>query len=162
MDVVDCTHQQISVTRLVREPATMTDLLTREVISPAAARRYAARRRQFDSRRIYVRPRTGPQSAHLWWPARCRHRGGSGGVTKVTSHPPWRGSLFHVIIMRVTKSFRCRFVPLLYTFRRPNSQMLKFYSPVSPDSLDARWLRSLGFPSKNPRSANEAASAPMA
>ena len=21
------------------------------------------------SRRIYVRPRTGPQSAHLWWPA---------------------------------------------------------------------------------------------
>jgi len=29
------------------------------------------RRRQFDSRRIYVRPRAGPQSAHLWWPA-CR------------------------------------------------------------------------------------------
>jgi len=27
------------------------------------------RRRQFDSRRIYVRPRTGPQSAHLWWRA---------------------------------------------------------------------------------------------
>ena len=24
------------------------------------------RRWQFDSRRIYVRPRTGPQSAHLW------------------------------------------------------------------------------------------------
>jgi len=24
------------------------------------------RRSQFDSRRIYVRPRTGPQSAHLW------------------------------------------------------------------------------------------------
>ena len=24
---------------------------------------------QFDSRRIYVRPRTGPQSAHHWWPA---------------------------------------------------------------------------------------------
>ena len=23
------------------------------------------------------------------------------GVTKVTSHPPWRGSLFHVIIMLV-------------------------------------------------------------
>jgi len=22
--------------------------------------------------RIYVRPRTGPQSAHLWWPASCR------------------------------------------------------------------------------------------
>jgi len=28
------------------------------------ARRYAPRRRQFDSRRIYVRPRTGPQSTH--------------------------------------------------------------------------------------------------
>ena len=27
------------------------------------------RRWQFDSRRIYVRPRTGPQSTHLWWPA---------------------------------------------------------------------------------------------
>jgi len=25
-----------------------------------------------------------------------------GGVTRVTSHPPWRGSLFHVIIKRVT------------------------------------------------------------
>jgi len=38
-------------------------------IGPGAARRYAPRRWQFDSRRIYVRPRTGPQSAHLWWPA---------------------------------------------------------------------------------------------
>jgi len=29
------------------------------------------------------------------------HRGGSGGgVTRVTSHPPWRGSIFHVIIIR--------------------------------------------------------------
>jgi len=30
------------------------------------------RRWQFDSWRIYVRPRTGPQSARLWWPASCR------------------------------------------------------------------------------------------
>jgi len=32
------------------------------------------------------------------------YRGGSRGETRVTSHPPpdWRGSLFHVIIMRVT------------------------------------------------------------
>ena len=30
------------------------------------------RRWQFDSRRIYVRPRTDPQFAHLWWPASCR------------------------------------------------------------------------------------------
>ena len=42
-------------------------------IAPGAARRYApppmeVRRRQ-KSRRIYVRPRTGPQSAPLWWPA---------------------------------------------------------------------------------------------
>ena len=29
-----------------------------------------------------------------------RHRGGSRG--RVTSHPLWRGSLFHVIIMRAT------------------------------------------------------------
>ena len=35
------------------------------------ARRYAPRLRQFDSRRIYVRPPLGPQSAHLWWPASC-------------------------------------------------------------------------------------------
>ena len=37
----------------------------KQVIAPRPARRYAPRRWQFDSRRIYVRPRTGPQSAHL-------------------------------------------------------------------------------------------------
>ena len=26
----------------------------------------------------------------------------AGGMTRVTSHPPWRGSLFHVIVTRVT------------------------------------------------------------
>jgi len=36
---------------------------------PRAARQYAPGQWQFDSRRIYVRPRTRPQSAHLWWPA---------------------------------------------------------------------------------------------
>jgi len=36
-------------------------------IAPRAARRYAPRRWQLNSRRIYVRPRTGPQSAPLWW-----------------------------------------------------------------------------------------------
>ena len=50
------------------------------------------------------------------------------------SHPPWRGSLFHVIIMRAI----CP---------RPNSQTLKFHSPVSPDPLKVT-------PSKNPRSTN--------
>ena len=34
--------------------------------------RYALLRWQFDSRRIYVRPRTSPQSAHLW----CRSAAG--------------------------------------------------------------------------------------
>jgi len=39
-------------------------------VAPGATRRYAlAVRRWQKSRRIYVRPRTGPQSAHLWWPA---------------------------------------------------------------------------------------------
>ena len=44
-----------------------------KVSPPGAARRYAppqmAVRRWQKSRRIYVRPRTCPQSAHLWWPA---------------------------------------------------------------------------------------------
>ena len=43
--------------------------------------------------------------------------------------PHWRGSLFHVIIMRVA---------------------LKFHSPISPDPLSARSLRSLGFPKSPP------------
>ena len=38
---------------------------TQQVIAPGAARRYARRRRQFDSRRIYVRPRTGPHMDKL-------------------------------------------------------------------------------------------------
>ena len=52
------------------------------------------------------------------------------------------------------------YVQLLYRpdySQCPNSQTLKFHSPVSPDPLNARSLRSLGFPksppSKNPRSA---------
>ena len=52
--------------------------------------------------------------------------------------PPWRGSLFHV------------------SCPRPNSQILKFHSAVSPDPFNARLLSSLGFPKspllKNPRS----------
>ena len=38
-------------------------------IAPRGGETICRRRWQFDSRRIYVRPRTGPQSAHLWWPA---------------------------------------------------------------------------------------------
>jgi len=60
----------------------------------------------------------------------------------VTSHCG-RGSLFCVII----KSFRCRFVPLL----EPNpGDATEFHSPVNPDSLNARSLRSLGFPKSPP------------
>ena len=40
--------------------------------------------------------------------------------------------------------------PPLYICRRPNSQTLKFHSPVSPDPLNARWLRSLGSPKSPP------------
>jgi len=47
------------------------DARNQQGIAPAAATRYAP-----DdgisiqkSRRVYVRPRTGPQSTHLWWPA---------------------------------------------------------------------------------------------
>jgi len=36
---------------------------TEQVIAPAAESPYAPRRWQFDSRRIYIRPRTRPQSA---------------------------------------------------------------------------------------------------
>jgi len=49
---------------------TLTLYLCPYVIAPGAAKR--RRRRQFHSRRIYVRPRTGPQSAHPWWPASSR------------------------------------------------------------------------------------------
>jgi len=36
---------------------------------PGGGETICSRRWQFDSQRIYVRPRTGLQSAHFWWPA---------------------------------------------------------------------------------------------
>jgi len=39
--------------------------LIQQVIAPGAARRYALRRRQFDSRRIYIHPLPGPHTAKL-------------------------------------------------------------------------------------------------
>ena len=33
------------------------------------------------SLRIYIRPRTGPQSAHLWWPALAKLQAASVHVT---------------------------------------------------------------------------------
>ena len=54
-----------------------------------ATRTYTVRRHAYSCTRI--------PNAH----SACR--GGSRGVTRLTSHPrPWRCSLFHVIIMRVT------------------------------------------------------------
>ena len=62
-------------------------------------------------------------------------------MTRVTSHPPGTAAYFMLLLCP-----------------RPNSQTLKFHSPVSPDPNNARSLRSLGFrkspPLKNPRSAN--------
>jgi len=66
-------------------------------------------------------------------------RGGSRGVTRVTSHPPpWSGNLFHVIIMRMT-----------------NSQTLKFHSRSRKPRPPQCSLASLArvpkvTPSKNP------------
>jgi len=64
-------------------------------------------------------------------------------VTKVTSHPPPGAAAYFILLL-------CVIITL---------QTLKFHSPVSLDPLNARSLRSLGFPKspplKNPRSANE-------
>jgi len=56
--------------RLLQAYAFDTSMPIITTYRPGAARDDMHRRRwQFDSRRIYVRLRTGPQSAHLWWPA---------------------------------------------------------------------------------------------
>ena len=39
------------------------------------------------SRRIYVRPRTGPQSAHLWWLAVAKLQAASVPITYAAA--PW-------------------------------------------------------------------------
>jgi len=92
-----------------------------------------------------------------------------GGVTRVTSHPRGAAAYFMLLLCVWLKLFRCRSVPLLEpnpgdaTAPRSYVQLLyrplKFHSLVSPDPLNARSLRSLGFPKsppplKNPRSAN--------
>jgi len=48
------------------------DKKTQQVIAPRVASQYAPRQRQLNLWRIYVRPQTNPQSAHLWWPTSCR------------------------------------------------------------------------------------------
>ena len=49
---------------------------------PGGGETICPRRWQFDSRRIYVRPRTGPQSAHLWWPAVAKLQAASVPIAK--------------------------------------------------------------------------------
>jgi len=55
------------------------------------ARRYAPHRWQFDggkkSRRIYVRPRKGLQSAHLWWQVVAKVQAASVPIAQATA--PW-------------------------------------------------------------------------
>jgi len=58
-------------------------------------------------------------------------RGGSRGVT---SHPPHGAAAYFMLLLCVWL----------------NSQMLIFHSPISPDPLNARWLRSLRFPKSPP------------
>jgi len=43
-------------------------------------------RRWQKSRRIYVRPRTGPQSAHLWWPAVAKLQAASVPIPRQLRH----------------------------------------------------------------------------
>jgi len=49
----------------------MAGKLIKQGIAPGVARRYAPADGGTiqKSRRIYVRPRAGPHSAHRWWPA---------------------------------------------------------------------------------------------
>ena len=55
-------------------------------------------------------------------------RGGSRGVTRVTSHPPPAAAAY-----------------FMFSCPCPNSQTVKFHSPISPDPLNACSLRLLQF-----------------
>jgi len=51
----------------------MRVFLLQQVIAPQVRRDdMPPSRWQFDSRRIYIRPLTGPQSTHFWWPAMAK------------------------------------------------------------------------------------------
>ena len=65
------TDQQHRHRRAVNSHAMHQSKLVTTRYRPGAARWYAPADSSLiqKSRRIYVRPRTGPQSAHLWWPA---------------------------------------------------------------------------------------------
>jgi len=55
-----------------KKPSKNLETFLKTSYRPGATRRYDPRRWQFDSRWISVHPRTGPQSAHLWWLTSCR------------------------------------------------------------------------------------------
>jgi len=61
------------------------------------------------------------------------------GVTKVTSHPPL-----------ARQPISCYYYACDVSYFDVNSQTLKLHAPVSPDPLNARSLRSLGFPKSPP------------
>jgi len=104
-----------------RAKKTWTENANKQVIAPGAARRYARRRWQFDSRRIYVRSRTDLQSAHLWWRAVAKLQAASvpiaqsscameqteGRITVSRNAPPLYGE-WHIITSAVEWSARPR------------------------------------------------------
>ena len=55
---------------------------TEQGIAPGGGEGAMAVRRWQKSRRIYVRPRTGPLSAHLWWPAVAKLQAASVPIAK--------------------------------------------------------------------------------
>ena len=70
----------------------LTGKRTKQGIAPGSARRYSppppmAVRRWQKPRRIYVRPRTGPQSAHLWWTAVAKLQAASVPIAQAAA--PW-------------------------------------------------------------------------
>ena len=69
-DVDSQRHRRLAASDYASEIVTLVRACSETSHRPGGAETISPRRRwQFDSRRIYVRPRTGPQSAHLWWPA---------------------------------------------------------------------------------------------
>jgi len=57
-----------------------------------------------------------------------------GGMTRVTSHPPPGAAAYFMLLLCVKAIYTFLTMP---TSARPNSQTLKFHSPVSPDPLNA-------------------------
>ena len=66
-----CGGRLVSTLTFISRERQYTNINRQQSIAPGAVRRYVPRRWQFDtkSRRIYVHPRTCPQSSHLCGPA---------------------------------------------------------------------------------------------